>query len=152
MKPRVVHVVFSVGFLALLCSAGTIQVIVEVGRGERLQALDLFRQPPTVARLRAYEQRIEDASWVAGTLRPWMQYAQFLLLRDAGDKALAGRDGWQPVPLPPMPGAETSHSTVQLLDFTRPMRVSPPDCRTNALFVPELATTATVTSQSIRNP
>ena len=85
---------FALGFLALLGSVGVIQWAVEVGRGERPQALDLFRHPPTAERLRAYEQALEDASWVAHRLRPWMLYAQFQLFHSAGEKALLGRQGW----------------------------------------------------------
>ena len=44
--------------------------------------------------LRAYERGLEDASVVARALRPWVQFAQFQWLRDGGEKALVGREGW----------------------------------------------------------
>jgi len=41
-----------------------------------------------------YEARLETESRLAQWLRPAMQYAQFVLLGDLGDKTLQGRDGW----------------------------------------------------------
>ena len=63
-------------------------------RGGGIQALDVFHQRPTAANLRAYEHNLEDASVVARALRPLFQFAQFAWLRDGGEKALIGRDGW----------------------------------------------------------
>ncbi len=57
----------------------------------RVQAVSLFRMRPTSAHLRAYEEELEDASWLGKLLRPWVQYAQFTWLGDGGDKALVGR-------------------------------------------------------------
>jgi len=93
-RSRTVHIAVTTGFVAILCSAGLIQVGVEVRRGEWPQAFDVFQRPPTQANLRAYEKILEDASWLVKRLRPWMQYAQFALLKDAGEKALVGREGW----------------------------------------------------------
>lgn len=93
-KPRVIDCVTALGFVAVICSAGLIQAVLEARRGEWPQALELFRQKPTAANLRIYERNLEESSWVIKTLRPWMQYAQFILLREAGEKALVGRDGW----------------------------------------------------------
>src|SRR5262249_9521292 len=81
-------------FLALLASGLLIQTAVELSRGEGVGALQVFRQKPPSANLRAYERNLEDASIVARALRPWFQYAQFAWLRDGGEKALVGRDGW----------------------------------------------------------
>ncbi len=91
---RATNVALTIGFLAILFGAGAVQMVIEARRGEWPQALDLFRQKPTVANLRAYERSLEDASWLVRHLRPWMQYAQFVLLKDAGEKALVGREGW----------------------------------------------------------
>jgi lysophospholipase L1-like esterase len=82
------------GFLAVVLSGLVIQTAVELRRGGGIGALEVFRQKPTAANLRAYEQRLEDASVIAGALRPWFQFAQFTWLRDGGEKALVGRDGW----------------------------------------------------------
>ncbi|MBI4660267.1 MAG: hypothetical protein HY735_15625 [Verrucomicrobia bacterium] len=81
-------------FLTLLASGLLIQTTVELRRGEGVGALDVFRQKPTSANLRAYERNLEDASVVARALRPWFQFAQFAWLRDGGGKALVGRNGW----------------------------------------------------------
>jgi len=94
MKPRRIDPLVTVLFLATIASAPIVQIAVEARRGQWPQALELFRRIPTPDTLRAYERRLEDASWLARTLRPWMQYAQFALLTDAGEKALLGRDGW----------------------------------------------------------
>ena len=81
-------------FLVLVVSVIVIQTTVEVHRGEGISALEVFRQKPTAAHLRSYERGLEDASVVARALRPWVQFAQFAWLRDGGEKALIGRDGW----------------------------------------------------------
>jgi hypothetical protein len=93
-RPRKVDVVVTLGFVLALCSAGAIQTFVELCRGQRLQALDIFRQRPLAANVRAYEKNLEDFSWVWQQLRPRMQYLQYVLLNDAGEKALPGLDGW----------------------------------------------------------
>ncbi len=83
-----------IAFLAILASGILIQTTVELRRGESLGALEVFRQKPTSANLRAYEHSLEDACVLARALRPWVQFAQFAWLRDGGEKALVGRDGW----------------------------------------------------------
>lgn len=80
-------------FLAILATPGVIQATAEVRRGEWPQALDLFRLP-TAANLRQYEGRLEDESWVARKSRPWVQWAYYALLREAGDQGLVGPAGW----------------------------------------------------------
>jgi lysophospholipase L1-like esterase len=88
------HVFLTIGFLAIISSAGLIQTAAELRRGERPQALELFRQVPTEKNLRAFESNLQDASIVAKVLRPWAQYARFAWLADAGEKAIVGREGW----------------------------------------------------------
>jgi len=58
------------------------------------QCLELLAHPPSMANLRSFEKDLEDASLAAKALRSPMQYMEFALLRDAGDKALVGHDGW----------------------------------------------------------
>lgn len=91
---RIVQGVLIIMFLGILVSVPLIQVAVEVRRGERPGLLEVFRSKPTAANLRAYERGLEDASVVAHRLRPWIQFAQFEWLRDGGEKALLGKNGW----------------------------------------------------------
>jgi lysophospholipase L1-like esterase len=86
--------VLVIAFLAIVAGGLLIQTILELRRGETPGALEVFRQKPTAANLRAYERQLEDASVVARVLRPLFQFAQFAWLRDGGEKALVGRDGW----------------------------------------------------------
>ena len=83
-----------IGFLAVTYSVPLTQSIVEIARGQVPQFFDVFRQVPNRSSLRSYEKELEDQSIVARSVRPWIQYARFLLFRDAGEKALAGREGW----------------------------------------------------------
>ncbi len=91
---RVAERVLFIVFLALVVGGLLIQTTLELRRGEGVRALEVFRQKPTSANLRAYEHNLEDASVVARALRPLFQFAQFAWLRDGGEKALVGRDGW----------------------------------------------------------
>ncbi len=81
-------------FLALIFAVPVSQIVVELRRKEKPQALDVFHQKPTAANLRGYERDLEDASEVARRVRPWAQFAQFGWLKDGGDKVVVGRDGW----------------------------------------------------------
>jgi hypothetical protein len=84
----------AIGFAAVIAGVPAMQAVWEMRRGEWPQAVDVLRRVPTVANMRAYQADLEEASVVAGQLRPWVQYAQFALLRDGGEKAVVGRDGW----------------------------------------------------------
>ena len=81
-------------FLSFVASVMLIQTATELRQGDGIRALEVFRQKPTSANLRAYEHSLEDASVVARALRPLFQFAQFAWLRDGGEKTLVGRDGW----------------------------------------------------------
>lgn len=81
-------------FLALIAGVPLLQTAVDLREGDGVQALEVFQQRPTSINLRAYEHRLEEASVFARTLRPWFQFAQFAWLKDGGEKALIGRDGW----------------------------------------------------------
>jgi hypothetical protein len=84
----------AVAFVALLAGPPIVQAIVEARRGDRPAVLEVFTRTPTPANLRAYEGSLQDASVTARSLRPLIQATQFFLLRDAGEKAIVGRDGW----------------------------------------------------------
>ncbi|MCC6489988.1 MAG: hypothetical protein IT364_21040 [Candidatus Hydrogenedentes bacterium] len=81
-------------FLLVIFGEGIAQALIELGRGERPQALDLFTRTPNAANLRAYETEMEKTAWSAKALRPVMQYARYAGYGDLGEKALIGRDGW----------------------------------------------------------
>jgi hypothetical protein len=81
-------------FLGILVTVPVAQTGVELWRGDRIQALDVFRERPTSAHLRAYERQLEDESVIARNLRPFAKFARFAWFKDGGDKAVIGRDGW----------------------------------------------------------
>ncbi|MGP0062592.1 MAG: alginate O-acetyltransferase AlgX-related protein [Isosphaeraceae bacterium] len=81
-------------FLAVIMAPGLIQTVSELRQGEPPRSLDVFLQPPTARNLHAYEQGLEERSLVVKQLRPWMQYLQWRLLADVGEKAVVGRHGW----------------------------------------------------------
>lgn len=91
-KPQ--HVFLTGAFVVTIFGVGLIQSGIEVARGRRPQVADLLLKKPTEANLRAYERNIEEASWFAENVRPRMQYARFVVLGDAGPKAILGRDDW----------------------------------------------------------
>jgi len=78
----------------MILSAGGIQIGLELGKGVRPQLFDLFTHAPSAVHLRAYEENLEAESWLATQLRPWMQYAFFVVLNDPGAKTVRGRAGW----------------------------------------------------------
>lgn len=82
------------GFLAMITVPGPFQFISELRDGDTPRVLDIFRQPPTARNLHAYEHSLEDSSVVINQLRPPMQYFQWKLLDDAGEKVVVGRHGW----------------------------------------------------------
>jgi hypothetical protein len=81
-------------FLLAIFSLPLAQAVVEASRGEWPQALDVFRQAPTAANLRAFERDTERASVLAAFVRPWVQSLRFILLRDPGEKTILGSGGW----------------------------------------------------------
>lgn len=105
-------------FLALIFAVPASQLLLELRRGEKPQALDLFHQKPTAANLRAYERDLEDASELAKRVRPWAQFAQLDWLQDGGEKVVLGKDGWLFYGpgvqyLTERPDARKGHSTVR---------------------------------------
>ena len=83
-----------VAFLAMIGVVAPSQVLFDLREGDTPQIVELFRRPPTRANLKTLEAGLEDRCPLARTIRPWMQFARFVLLEDTGDKALLGRDGW----------------------------------------------------------
>jgi hypothetical protein len=91
---RKLHVSLIAAFLVLIGVVAPSQIVWELRDGEPPQIVDLFRQRPTRASLRQFEGRLESNCRLAEIVRPWMQYARFVLFEDAGDKALVGHAGW----------------------------------------------------------
>src|SRR5688500_17551870 len=81
-------------FLGIIAVVPLIQTLIEARGEEGVRALEVFRQPPTAAKLRAYERSLETANWAARASRPWIQFAQFACLKDGGEKAVIGRAEW----------------------------------------------------------
>lgn len=81
-------------FLTLIALVAPVQVVLEWRAGEQPRIVELFRQMPTPANLRRLESDIEGRCHLAQAVRPWMQCVRFVLLGDAGDKAVLGRAGW----------------------------------------------------------
>ena len=82
-------------FLAILFAVPVFQGIWEkTVEGESLRVLGLFKKVPSEANLRAFEKDLEDSSKVANWLRPVHRQLRWWLMRDLGDKAVAGADGW----------------------------------------------------------
>jgi hypothetical protein len=81
-------------FMLALLSVGAVQLAIELSEGQGVQFTELFLQAPTNDNLRMFENDLEKSCRIAEMLRPSIQYAQFLLMADMGDKALMGRSGW----------------------------------------------------------
>ena len=82
-------------FLAIIAAVPVFQGIWEkTVAGESLRVLGLFKKVPSEANLRAFEKELEEASQVAGWLRPLHRQLRWWVMRDLGDKAVAGADGW----------------------------------------------------------
>jgi hypothetical protein len=94
VRPRSANIFATVTFASIIFGVPIIQTTLELREGERPQALEVFTQKPTVDNVRAYEAGLEEASWAVKKLRPWMQYIQFVFLKEAGKKAIIGRDDW----------------------------------------------------------
>jgi len=91
---RVKHISLIAVFIVALCSAGLSQLILDLVGGKTPQVARLFMQKPTKANLRAFEADLQDNCQLAKRLRPWMQYARFMILGELGDEVVAGRCGW----------------------------------------------------------
>ncbi|MBN1509753.1 MAG: hypothetical protein JW955_23095 [Sedimentisphaerales bacterium] len=91
---RKLPVALIAAFLILIGIVAPSRIICELRDGEPPQIADLFRQVPTRASLQHFESGLGGNCRLVQAVRPWVQYARFALLEDAGDKALVGRDGW----------------------------------------------------------
>jgi hypothetical protein len=92
--PRRLQAVFIGCFLAIIYGVPASQAALEMCRGRWPQAIDFFTTIPTTGNLRAFEKEMERSSVYSQQVRPWMQYFIYLVLRNPGEKAILGRDGW----------------------------------------------------------
>lgn len=81
-------------FLAIISAVPLAQIGLEARQEDGIRALEVFRQPPTAANLRAFEKSLESVNWAARLTRPWVQDAQFAWLQYGGAKAILGADDW----------------------------------------------------------
>ncbi len=92
---RACHKTYVFAFLAILFAVPVFQGIWEKAvEGESPRVLGLFKKVPSEPNLRAFEKDLEDSSKVANWLRPAFRQLRWWLMRDLGDKAVAGADGW----------------------------------------------------------
>ncbi|HUS81031.1 MAG TPA: hypothetical protein VM283_07165, partial [Armatimonadota bacterium] len=68
-EARAGHIAFIGGFLLLIFAVPLVQTAWELGRGEPVQALDVFTRTPTAEGLAQYERTLEDRSEVARAVR-----------------------------------------------------------------------------------
>lgn len=92
--PRRFQLAFIGCFLLIIYGVPLSQAGLEMYRGGRPQAVDVFAAIPTKENLRVFEKDLERASVYAQQVRPWMQYLTYLALRNPGEKAILGSDGW----------------------------------------------------------
>ena len=84
-----------IGFFGLILGAPPwVQVGLEWSRGERIQAVDIFRYAPRSENLRRYERTLEERSWFPVVTRRAMREGLFALLGETGQEALTGKGGW----------------------------------------------------------
>ena len=88
------EVFLTLSFIVIIFSVSLTQILIELSRGQRPLLAELFAQKLAKANLRVFEKEMEEACWFSQKLRPWMQYLRFIVLKDTGDKAIMGRDGW----------------------------------------------------------
>ena len=81
-------------FLIIIFAEGIIQSMVEIRGRELPHIMQLFSQNPSRSNLRVFEKELEDNSYLSQTCEPVMRYLQFAVLKDTGDKAIMGRNGW----------------------------------------------------------
>ncbi len=81
-------------FLTLIGLVAPSQIVLDLREGNRPEIVDLFQRMPTRTNLRRLEGGLESRCRPAQRIRPWAQFAHFILLHDTGDKALRGRSGW----------------------------------------------------------
>ncbi|MCU0959974.1 MAG: hypothetical protein MUF48_07695 [Pirellulaceae bacterium] len=94
MRTRKYQLALSLAFVSMLVGPGIIQFGLDRAAGRKSPLLDVMSGWPNAERLRRFEQRVTEDNWVVRRTRPWMQTAQWLLLRDLGENVVVGCDRW----------------------------------------------------------
>ncbi|MDB6037339.1 MAG: hypothetical protein JWM99_1180, partial [Verrucomicrobiales bacterium] len=81
-------------FLSIIAAAPIVQTLRELHGNDGVIALEVFGEWPTAESLRSYEEKMEGANWAAQVSRRWLQFAQFTLLKEGGEKVVVGSQGW----------------------------------------------------------
>ena len=81
-------------FVVAIFLVPVLQVGVELFRGGTVQALTLFRRPPTQENLHAFEKDLEDQSVVRNAVQPLLQQALTRSLGFGNASVVVGREGW----------------------------------------------------------
>jgi alginate O-acetyltransferase complex protein AlgJ len=86
----------TLSFLLLVFGLPLLQAAVEVGRGGRPRALDLFLRDsfPDRHELKAYEEALQEHSVVRAAIQPHVQEQLTRVLRFGNNHFVVGRDGW----------------------------------------------------------
>ncbi len=84
----------SMVFVLIICTEGILQSVIEAADGERPFIIELFLQNPNRTNLRTFENELENRSYLSNKTQPFMRSLQYTVLKDTGDKALMGKDGW----------------------------------------------------------
>src|SRR2546422_11667170 len=91
---RTCQIILTCCFLAIVFVVPLSKAAVEIYNGTWPQLVDVFTRAPTRENLRTFEKELENSSLYSRALRPWVQLFWFATLRNPGDKAVVGRDGW----------------------------------------------------------
>lgn len=93
---RAAHLTLLGIFLALIVVVPVAQAIIDVKVEEESKPffLTLFTQSPSEKNLRDFEDKLEESSYFEQKVRPFFQYWRYYALRDLGEKALRGDEGW----------------------------------------------------------
>ncbi|HUS80669.1 MAG TPA: hypothetical protein VM283_05325 [Armatimonadota bacterium] len=91
-EARAGHIAFIGGFLLLIFAVPLVQTAWELGRGEPVQALDVFARIPTAEGLTQYERALEERSVIARAVRERWHWLSLVALRGGNQKAVVARE------------------------------------------------------------
>lgn len=83
-----------VAFLVFIFAVPLFQMATDLLHRRPPQALEVFRQKPTLENIQAYEKELERESTVMDATRPYMQWLFTRLSGRGNEKVVTGKDGW----------------------------------------------------------